>query len=319
MIRAAARRVVGSVLLVAAVALGPAFAPAPVRAQSIEDFEAARAAYEARDFARAVQYFEELVGTDPPRLTSPVLIIEARKYFGAAYLFLGRRDAAIHQFELLLRADPDYVLDPLLFPAAVQDLFNNVRDRLALEAREAAARRALEEQLAQERERSRALLAIAGDPVFVEVENSRWAAIVPWGCGQFLNGDDGLGWFFFLGETALVGAAFGTLAWHDNLMSQVAAARLFDNDLVARANPLLEAAFISNWVSLGALAVLAIAGVVEAQLAFVPSRSIRHERAIPDELRQGLDEEAPEEQETPAPTGARVDPGALGIPLSFRF
>lgn len=313
-------RAAASMLLVAAAALAPALLTGTARAQSIEDFETARAAYEARDFARAVQYFEELVGTDPPRLTSPALIIEARKYFGAAYLFLGRRDAAIHQFELLLRADPHYVLDPLLFPAAVQDLFNNVRDRLALEAREAEARRALEDELAQERERSRALLALASDPVFVEVDNSRWAAIVPWGCGQFLNGDDGLGWFFFLGESALLASAFGTLAWHDSLMAQIADVYSgIEVGVVERANPLLEGAAIANWVSLGALAVLAIAGVVEAQLSFVPSRSIRHERAVPEELREGLDEDAPEEQEAPASSGARVDPGPPGIPLSFRF
>lgn len=309
-------------------ALVPALllAPTIARAQSIEDFEAARAAYEARDFARAVQYFEELVGTDPPRLSSPALVVEARKYFGAAYLFLGRRDAAIHQFELLLRAEPDYRLDPLLFPAAVQELFDNVRERLALEAREAEARRGLEAELARERERSAALLEIASDPVFVEVESSRWAAMVPWGTGQFLNGDDGLGWFFFLGETALLGAAFGSLAWRESLLSQVAVAaagRVLSPDLVNQANPLLTAAAVTNWVSLGSLAVLVVAGILQAQIGFVPSRSIRHDRTVPDELREGLDGDGSEDpSETipaPPPSGVRLEPGALGIPLSFRF
>lgn len=289
--------------------------PCAASAQSLQDFEIARQAYDERDYARAVQYFEELVGTDPPRLSSPVLVVESRRLLGSAYLYLGRRDAAIHQFELLLRQEPDHPpLDPLRFPAAVQELFNNVRERLRAEARAVAERERLERELAAERERSRQLLAIADSEVLVDVENSRWAALIPLGVGQFLNGDDGLGWFFFLSEAACVIAAFVTAGIHESVLAQVPlGSTTIDDPRFDQANDYLLASAIGNWVSLGALGVLGIAGVVEAQVAFRPSRSVRHRRPVPDELREGLP--GTEEEVAPPPAA----PAVSVIPLGLRF
>src|SRR5687768_11471405 len=99
-------RAAGSAVALAALIL-LAF-PALARAGDIEDFESARSAYEARDYERAVVAFELLVGGDAPRLQSRALIAESRKYLGAAYLFVGRRDAARAEFERLLRDEPAY-------------------------------------------------------------------------------------------------------------------------------------------------------------------------------------------------------------------
>lgn len=304
----------------AALAIGLAFAaflaPAVARAGEVEDFERARSAYESRDFQRAVYYFEELVGGDVPRLQSPSLVTEARKYLGAAYLFVGQREAARRQFELLLRAEPSYHLDPLLFPSEVLELFASVEERLDLERRDTEARRILEARAQREHDRAERLVAFAEQPVSLEVPSSRWLALFPFGVGQFINDDQGLGWFFLLTETALAGAAFGSLAWHQSLTGQVSFAQStrLNGDEVLRGDDLLRAAFITNWVAIGALAVMAIAGVVEAQFRFVPSRTVTDRRRVPDELR-GDDED----EVIPAPTsGLRFDP-ARGFPLSFRF
>lgn len=296
-------------------------APSPARAGEIEDFEIARQAYESRDFSRAVFYFEQLVGGDVPRLSSGPLIAEARKLLGAAYVFVGRREAAREQFERLLREQPDYLLDPLLFPIEVQELFASVRERLELERREAEARAAVQARADRERERAQRLLRFAEEDVRVELENSRWLALIPGGVGQFQNGDEGLGWTFLVSETVLLGGAIGALIWHQDLSVQVAQAQaLGDADAVAEGNRLLDVAFGLHWASLGALAVFAISGIVEAQVRFVPTRVVVQRRRAPDELREGLEEPEPADQDAePAVSDLGVGVGPAGISLSFRF
>ena len=72
------------------------------------------------------------------------LVLESRKYLAATYLFLGRKSDAEGQLELLLRAEPDYVLDPLAFPAEFVKTFSEVKVRLE------------QERLRKEQERARA-------------------------------------------------------------------------------------------------------------------------------------------------------------------
>lgn len=309
-----------------AAALAWLWLPSLARAGEIEDFEIARQAYDSRDFSRAVFYFEQLVGGDVPRLSSPPLIAEARKLLGAAYVFVGRREAAREQFERLLRDQPDYVLDPLLFPLEVQELFASVRERLELQRREAEARAAVEARADRERRRSEQLLRFAEEDVRVELENSRWLALVPGGVGQFQNGDEGLGWMFLLSETAFLGVAVGALIWHQELSVQVARAQAVgDAAAVAEGNRLLDAAFGLHWASFGALAAFAVAGIVEAQVSFVPTRVVVQRRRAPDALREGLDDPPPSAHDRSS--GGRDAPlsdlqlgvGLGGISLSFRF
>ena len=97
------------------------------RADELTDFEAARSRYERHDYARAVDAFRKLVGTDPPRITSPLLVIESRKYYAASLLFMGAKEEARSQFRQLLTQEPEYALDPLAFPTEVVALFDEVK------------------------------------------------------------------------------------------------------------------------------------------------------------------------------------------------
>ncbi len=280
------RAAVGLVVLVVLAA------PSVARAGEIDDFQHARDAYSAHDWARAVQAFEALVGSEPPALHTPLLIEESRKYLAAAYVFAGRPDAARIQFERLLTADSEYDLDASQFPEEVVELFTSVRDRLRREADDAAERDAAAAALETERERARALLAIAESDVEASVETSRWLALVPFGAGQFQNGDDGLGWLFFTTEALFGLGAFGTLVAH-----QAIAGSFNPSDpssgvhsaLRGRVNEALLATEITNWTCAGLFAVFAIVGIVQSQLDFHASRTIRTRHIVPDELRRGLD------------------------------
>ncbi len=285
-----------------------ALLPAGAKAGDVEDFEAARSAYEARDYERAVIYFEALVGGEMPRLESPALVAEARKYLGAAYLFVGRRDAARQQFERLLRAEPDYILDPLRFPIDVQELFDSVRERLVLEHHQERERTALEERAMRAEERARSLILFAEEEVTTAVPNSRWLALLPFGVGQFENGDPGLGWAFLLSETALAGTAIGAMIWWQELSVFANRAQLAgDATSIREANQLLEAAFVLHWSAVGALSAVVLAGILEAQIRFVPARTVRERRRVPEALRA---------QET---TDFRLGVGAGTVSLSLRF
>jgi tetratricopeptide (TPR) repeat protein len=285
-----------------------ALVPAVAKAGDIEDFETARSAYEARDYERAVIYFEALVGGDVPRLASLALVAEARKYLGAAYLFVGRRDAARQQFERLLREEPDYILDPLRFPIDVQELFDSVRERLTLERQQAQERAALEERATRAEERARALVDFAEEEVTIAVPNSRWLALFPFGVGQFENGDDGLGWAFLLSEAVLAGTAIGAMIWWQDLSIFANRAQLAgDASSIREANQLLEAAFVLHWSAIGTLSAMVIAGIVEAQIRFVPARTVRERRQVPEALRESRSADL------------RVGVGVGTLSLSFRF
>lgn len=290
-----------------------AASPAAAHASEIDDFQSARAAYDAHDWPRAVLHFEALVGSDPPVLRTPLLINEARKYLAAAYVFVGRRDAARTQFERLLASDPDFDIDPALFPQEVVELFGSVRDALARERQHAAELAAANAALEAERARARALLAIADEEVEARVEASRWIAAVPFGAGQFQNGDEGIGWMFFATETLFGLTSFATLVAHQAILGDFTHADAFrDQAAIDRANQLLLGTEVSSWTSASLFAIFAIAGIVEAQVDFRESRTIQTHHAVPDELREGLEEEAP-----PAPPAPAVSLGIGGLRLSF--
>jgi hypothetical protein len=275
------------------VLLVSAFVPPSIaRASEIDDYQHARDAYAAHDWARAVQAFEALVGSEPPSLHTPLLIEESRKYLAAAYVFAGRTDAARTQFERLLTADPEYELDASQFPEEVVQLFTSVRETMQHQAAEAADREALTTQLEQERERARRLLEIAESDVEASVETSRWLALVPFGAGQFQNGDDGLGWLFFATEALFGLGAFGTLVAHQAIASSFNPSDPSNgirSESRGRVNDALLATEITNWTCAGLFAIFAIVGVLQAQLDFHSTRSFRTRHAVPDELRHDVD------------------------------
>jgi hypothetical protein len=291
MVGAALRLPISALLFGVALVL---LCPQPARAGDLEDFQICRGLYEARDWSRAVSCFEDLVGGETPRLTSTLLRLESRKYLAAAYVFVGRREAGAAQFERLLREDPSYELDAASFPVEVVEIFAYVRTEIREEVRLAEERAAEEARHAYEEARIRALVAFAQEEVETEVENQRWVAAIPFGVGQFSRGDDGLGAFFLVTEGILVASAavsLGLFTYALDVARQLVAggARDPDDPAVAEVNRLLLGSEITNWISVSGFAILATAGVIEAQLSFRPTRTVRHRRAVPPELLEGLE------------------------------
>ncbi|MBW1905553.1 MAG: hypothetical protein JRJ24_09645 [Deltaproteobacteria bacterium] len=259
----------------------------PVAADELSDFESARRNYDRRNYAKAARGLESLVGGVVPRAANSVVRLEARKYLGATYLFLGKSEAAREQFRSLLEEDPDYDIDPVAFPEAVVQTFQEVKrevsaERARKDALEAARRKRERsdevEELIRQQQRIQMLEELAAAET-VEKVNSRWIAALPWGIGQFQNEDRKLGIMFAVTESAFMAASIATFIGHNSLRDENPAP-----SEIERARRVEKALRIGNWVSVGAFLSFAIAGVVEAEVRFKPVIRTTRKRELPDDI-----------------------------------
>jgi tetratricopeptide (TPR) repeat protein len=285
--RGVERVVLGALLSVMACQL---LSARTAKANDFEEFEAARGAYDSQDYVQAVALFDALAGGDTPALSNRSLVLESKKYLGASYLFLGKLRAAEQEFERLLRMDPEYVLDPLGFPEEVQRLFARVKTRLDTERKVAEDARLREEDRlrrsqtardAEERARWARLTQLA-EAERVEEVRSRWVALMPFGIGQFQNGHVSLGAILAVSECSLLVISFASWLVHENLRGQQVAESERDSyNLTERASR------YTNQISMALFGVLAVTGIIDAQVRFQGSREYERKRPLPPDLLSG--------------------------------
>ncbi|MGD8862108.1 MAG: hypothetical protein PVI30_19005 [Myxococcales bacterium] len=269
--------------LAVALLAGAALAPVPARANDFDQFQNARAAYDSLNYELAAELFEGLL-QDADLDEQRPLVVESHKYLGATYLFLGRQAEGEAQFARLLELEPQYVLDPLAFPAEVQRTFVAVKQRIEERRRRAAeeaARAAAEAEAARaharaaQRQRLERLIELARTER-VEQRRSRMIAMLPFGIGQFQNDDDGLGLVLAVSETALLATGVTTYFLHQ-------AQPDFPKDL-NEAQSFERIYRTSNQISMALFATVAIAGIVDAQLRFRETAVTDHKRDLPPDL-----------------------------------
>lgn len=264
-----------------------AVSPRVALANDFDQFQSARAAYESLNYERAAQLFRALLAEATPGDRRP-LVLESRKYLAATYMFLRRHPDAVAQFELLLNADHEYVLDPLAFPNEVVAKFNEVKARVTTEraaveqqraARETEERTRSEQADRQQREAFEKLVKLAGTET-VQQLNSRWVAMVPFGAGQFQNGDNGLGVALAVSEGLLAATTLVTFLLHESLRDEPAPAVPADARLA-------EGAFrYTNQISFGLLLAIAATGIIDAQVRFKPATLYERPRQLPPDVLQ---------------------------------
>ncbi len=266
-----------------------AFVPS-AHAQSRADLEKARAAYFARNYAEAEDRLRLL--TDPKTgFHERLLLSQARMFLGGALIAQGKKDEAQQVFETLILEEPTFEPDPLSFPGDVINTFIDVRATLQERLRQAAANAARLEaerkaRLEAERARQEAWLAQIkrmAEEEKITVRNQRIVAFVPFGAGQFQNRQPVLGWIFLSTEAALAVASGVTVP-----MRAYAASRANEENVngdVHRTAALYknreENIRIVNLSLVGAFAAVAIAGVVQANLAFVDEFVETKKRPLP--------------------------------------
>ena len=174
-------------------------------------FDRGRTAFGRAEYARAIEILHPLLYPEVV-LDSEGEVVQARRMLGVAYLFENKPDEARREFHKLLELRPDYRFDPLLDPQRVVDFFNSVlREEEATIADFERRRRQREQDAADKRLRDAALLRLP--PKIVRYERHSFVVnFVPFGAGQFQNGQRRKGWLFLGAEAALGAVSLGALA-----------------------------------------------------------------------------------------------------------
>ncbi|MEB2313412.1 MAG: hypothetical protein OZ921_11345 [Sorangiineae bacterium] len=268
--------------------------PAAPAADPVSDEAAlarATSLYEAGHYAECAESLGGLL--DPKsssRLSDPGLIEVARVYQAACLIGSGHPGEADDPLRQAIRANPQMrAPDSLVFPPEVVDRFMRVRETLLGEIRkadeerirraeaEAARTRASEEA---RKRRVEELKRYAAEET-VTTRNRRWIAAIPFGVGQFQNGDAGLGWAFLASEVALGGTAFGAMVlrsyYHEQAFDSGKSSVKEERDRNAQ-----TVLIVTGWAFVGVAAL----GIAQSQLAFVPEFRETRRRALPREFEE---------------------------------
>lgn len=261
--------------------------------------------------------------------SDPQIIERGRLYYASCALLSGRRERARAELRKALKANPLMSSpDSLTFPPPLVSLFLEVRDEVQqlISAREeeqlAELRRKnrLAELKAEERRQREMELAELAQQESVIARNSRFVASLPFGAGQYQNGNVGLGHFFLVSEVALAAG----LATSSVVLSDLAAKRaasesgagptLDPEDFHAKRDAAFAVAVASSWLLAGVTGV----GILEAHLSFRKERRLEtRKRELPSHLRSPQDEEQPRQTSgfvlpTAAPLEGGVHFGLVG-------
>lgn len=293
--RSLSRRVCATLAL----AVGLAVA-SPARADDASEFELAKNLYDRADFEAATRRFAAML--DPAaapcatvsngncRLTDPDFIERSRALIAASYIGLGRRAEAEPHILAIYIDNPGYAPSTAVFSPEVIDRFTEVelknkdKIRAAQQRRDEAARlKRIQEKEQRDYEAARVaqLEIMAGNETITE-KSSRLVASIPFGVGQFQNGDNALGWTFAVsqgvaGSLSIVSAAIVASLASANPNESVDGKLVQSEDLEIRRN----AWVITNRVSFGVWALSTAIGVAHAHLTYVPERTTTRPRPIP--------------------------------------
>jgi len=250
-------------------------------ADEVDDFLSGRDAFLAGDARRAWMALRPVVAAiaNTPRL-APVATV-ARKFYAAA-LYADRREVeARAALADLLREDPTARLETAQFEPGFVQLFDQVSHDLRPELERLAATREQARLQSELQAAARRALAMRLLTEETRVERtSRLTMMLPFGIGQFANRQSGLGVMFLTVEALALAGAVTTQVLYDGLYTH-------PTDETPERRAEIERLYTSNLISIAVLATTYLAGVVQANLAYEPTRSTTVPRALPASL-QGV-------------------------------
>jgi hypothetical protein len=285
--------------------------PAPAGGeQSSEEAELQRATdlYEGLKYKECIELIDRLLDPRGQRpLRNPDVVERARIYQAACYIGAGQPEGADEPLRAALRENYGMKRpNSLVFPESVLKRFDKVKDELREEigaAEDARVKRAQQEardqQKAQaaEQDRIHTLYELASQETVI-TKNRRWLALVPFGVGQFQNRETALGTAFLVSETLLAATALTTIVVRLHLEEAGKAVDADKEEVNARIADWHAALVVSSY-GFGAVA---LAGIIQAELAFVPEFRDTRRRQLPRYLT------------APPKPAARVVPALAPVP-----
>ena len=274
--------------------------------------------YEAGKYGECAEALHRQLSSESTHPFRDLDVIEsARIYHAACLIGSGQNQLADEPLRAAIRQNPQMKPpDSLVFPPQVIDRFLRVRetmfdvikkaeDERVKRAQEIAAQQ--EARAKRERQRVAALERLAQEETII-TPHTRWLALVPFGVGQFQNGDKSLGYVFLTSEVLLAATTLTTLGVETHLVLATSELDKSDPSNQARIDNWYTAIKYSSYAWLG----VSLVGIIEAQLSFVPEQRQIRKRDLPPSLR-------------PETSSLRVLPNAAPVPggavfgLSGRF
>lgn len=242
-------------MLAAAVLCLSCITAAAPQSSVVEELRRAKNEYAYGNYAEAAERLRSLLY--PMRLVSDDQVIEARKYLALSYYLLDRLDEVGEEFAKLLYLDPDYDLDPFTVAPPVIETFETVRKQLQPELDVIRQRRS-DAQLGEQQ-----LRGIRRTITTKITEHSELGTILPFGVGQFQNGQMGWGLIFAGTELALASANIGAYL--------TARRHSVYDEKDSDARRLVQQLTVVQYASAAMLGLVWSLGVFHARLHFVPS------------------------------------------------
>jgi hypothetical protein len=182
-----------------------------------EEFDRAKTAFGRAEYTRAIDILRPLLYPDI-HLDSEGDVVQAHRMLGVAHLFENHPDEAKREFRKLLELRPDYRFDPLLDPPRVVEFFNGVRKEEEEEiAALEAARKKRDADVAKRKQREADERCEAQARIINFEKHSYAINFIPFGAGQFQNGQRRKGWAFLGVEAALGAVSLGAFVTNFSL------------------------------------------------------------------------------------------------------
>jgi hypothetical protein len=253
-------------------ALLPLSARAEARDPAAE-FSIGRRAFEQRRFKDAIRHLRPLL-YPAILLSAEEQIVDAHRVLAISHFMNDDREAARREFVSLLGYRPDYMLDPIAEPAAVVSFFESVKRELEERARanrerqlRAETRRRIEEELSQRP------AGLTDRPQMVERVIDRRARLplfIPFGYGQFDNGQPRKGWMFLTLEGAL--AITSISAWSAIQIKYPGS--LLERHYPRESAETAAALVTTQWVTGGLFFAVAVWGILDALVCAPPRETV---------------------------------------------
>jgi len=251
----------------------------------------ARVTFEYGDYAQASKLLSALV--EAGRFDSLQTRAEAYRLLGLSLFYQGRKGEAYSAFLEYLYLDPDAELDPFYVPPAAVSFFEKVKKeaeprlaplRAEKQAQQDAQKRAAAEEAERRRQREleaerRRLQEISPSIERRVIQHEFWVTMMPFGIGQFQNGDRKLGTFLAVSQLITGAASAGSALLIEQLRDN--ATGKFD-DTGPGATPYKSAQRLNvvKWVGAALFYGLWVGGAIQAAINFKP------EEQLPDRLLQ---------------------------------
>jgi tetratricopeptide (TPR) repeat protein len=190
-------------LLVLLLGLG-ALPPRLAAASPSREFVEARTVFRSGQYGEAIALFNGLL-YPTSRLSDSQELADAHLLLAVSYYETGKREFAEREFEEALALRPDLRIEAFGFSRSATEFLEAKKRQIDARARAAA------ERLREARERQRLIAAV--NRLQVKERPNILLNLVPFGVGQFQNGERGRALFFGISELVLGGASVALWAY----------------------------------------------------------------------------------------------------------